>query len=332
MRLIVIAALLSVSAAVTAAPQDFGQAKRLLREHVYQDQNLTDAGEFYCGCKWKWVGKSGGSMDQGSCGFVTDKMADRASRLEWEHVMPISAVGQQRQCWRDGGRQNCQRTDPVYNQIEADMHNLVPSIGTANALRSNTSYGMVTGPSIPLGGCTTKIGTAVRAVEPRNEVKGQAARVTFYMADRYGMRLSDKQQKVLIAWDRAFPVSAWERERDSRIAKAMGRHNPFVTGESKWVMGYKPRGGGVGNSGANLAEVPVPVPSAFKPVAITSATSATSAASASSGPVYGNKRSGVYHLPHGCPSYNQISAKNRVQFNTEAAAKAAGFSKAGNCS
>jgi deoxyribonuclease-1 len=321
MRLIVIAGLLSVSAAVTAAPQDFGQAKRLLREHVYQDQNLTDAGDFYCGCQWKWVGKSGGSMDQDSCGFVTDKMADRASRLEWEHVMPISAVGRQRQCWRNGGRQNCQRTDPVYNQIEADMHNLVPSIGTANALRSNTNYGMVTGRVIPMGACTTKIGTTIRAVEPRNEVKGQSARITFYMADRYNMRLGDKQQKVLIAWDRAYPVSAWELERDSRIAKAMGRHNPFVTGERKWVLGYTPHGSASNNVGVKDAAFPAPAPRNQQ----------VTMASVASASVYGNKRSGVYHLPQGCPSYDQISTKNRVQFNTEAAARASGYRKAGNC-
>lgn len=249
-KLTTLSFLLCASFTASAAPNDFSQAKRLLRDHVYNDQNQTAGGDFYCGCKWEWVGKSGGRMDAASCGFQATKQASRATRLEWEHVAAISAVAQQRQCWRDGGREYCQRTDPVFNRMEGDMFNLVPSIGTANALRSNINYGMVSGPSMSLGACTTKIGTTVRAVEPRNEVKGEAARITFYMADRYNIKLSDTQQHVLVAWDRSYPVSAWEKERDRRIAYSMGHHNPFVTGERQWVPGYKALAEGMASGSA----------------------------------------------------------------------------------
>jgi len=321
-----VALLLGATTAAIAAPDNFSEAKRLLRQHVYHDQNQSGAGSFYCGCKWQWVGKSGGRIDQASCGFNTEKMADRAERLEWEHVLAISAAANQRQCWRDGGRQNCQRTDPVFNRMEADMFNLVPSIGAANAWRSNINYGMVTGPSVPLGACTTKIGTTVRAVEPRNEVKGQAARITFYMADRYNIRLSEQQQRVLMAWDRSYPVSAFERERDRRIAYSMGHHNPFVTGERQWVLGYRPLAEGVvqARSQGSLD------PGATRAAAPTKGTQ--SASSHVSGPVRANKRSGVYHLPQGCPSYLQVSERNRHEFATEADAVKAGYRKAGNCS
>lgn len=321
----VIALLLSASLAAFAAPENFSQAKRLLRQHVYHDQNQSAAGDFYCGCKWQWVGKSGGRMDQASCGFRTEKMADRAERLEWEHLTAVSAVANQRQCWRDGGRKNCQRTDPVFNRMESDMHNVVPAIGAANALRSNINFGMVTGPSVPLGACTTKIGTSVRAVEPRNEAKGEAARVTFYMADRYNIRLSEQQQRVLIAWDRAFPVSAWERERDRRIAYSMGHHNPFVTGERQWVLGYKPLAEGVTAGPGRVT------PESVAPVA-SPVTQRRASPAAMRGVVRANKRSGVYHLPMGCPSYKQVSPQNTQEFATEAEALAAGFRKAGNCS
>lgn len=309
------------SISANAAPEDFAQAKRLLREHVYFDQNQSASGDFYCGCKWQWAGKSGGRMEKTSCGFQADSMADRADRLEWEHVMAISAVANQRQCWRDGGRQNCQRTDPVFNRMEADMFNLTPSIGTANALRSNTNYGMVSGPAVPLGSCTTKIGTSVRAVEPRNEVKGEAARITFYMADRYSIRLSDQQQRVLMAWDRAYPVSPWEIERDRRISFSMGHHNPFVTGERQWVPGFKPMGEGV-EPAAGHVSLSAAVPTVLHQNVTSNASS----------PVRANRRSGVYHLPQGCPSYEQLSERNRQEFATEAEAIAAGFRKAGNCS
>ena len=53
------------------------------------------------------------------------------------------------------------------------------------------------------------------------------------------------------------------------------------------------------------------------------------AASAAEGarPVIANRRSGLYHLP-GQSHYGDISARNRVYFDTEAAARAAGYERA----
>jgi endonuclease/exonuclease/phosphatase family metal-dependent hydrolase len=47
--------------------------------------------------------------------------------------------------------------------------------------------------------------------------------------------------------------------------------------------------------------------------------------------IIGNNNSLIYHLAN-CPGYKATSAKNRVPFATEAAALAAGFRKAKNCS
>ncbi|WP_425285508.1 hypothetical protein [Azotobacter beijerinckii] len=44
----------------------------------------------------------------------------------------------------------------------------------------------------------------------------------------------------------------------------------------------------------------------------------------------GNSTSKVYHLPVGCPSYEQVQEKNRVSFGSAADAEAAGFRQAGN--
>jgi endonuclease YncB( thermonuclease family) len=51
---------------------------------------------------------------------------------------------------------------------------------------------------------------------------------------------------------------------------------------------------------------------------------------ASEGHVVGNRRSLVYHRPD-CPDYDKVSPKNRVYFDSEAAAEVAGFHKARNC-
>lgn len=60
-------------------------------------------GTFYCGCKINWQGKKG-VVDLQSCGYQVRKNENRASRVEWEHVVPAWQFGHQRQCWQDGGR------------------------------------------------------------------------------------------------------------------------------------------------------------------------------------------------------------------------------------
>lgn len=95
-------------------------------------------GTFYCGCKINWQGKKG-VVDLQSCGYQVRKNENRASRVEWEHVVPAWQFGHQRQCWQDGGRKNCAK-DPVYRKMESDMHNLQPSVGEVNGDRGNFMY------------------------------------------------------------------------------------------------------------------------------------------------------------------------------------------------
>lgn len=62
----------------------------------------------------------------------------------------------------------------------------------------------------------------------------------------------------------------------------------------------------------------------------TALTSSIWSAKSPAGPVRGNSRTMRFHAP-GCPSYESISAKNRVDFASPAAAVSAGYSLAGNC-
>lgn len=114
------------------APSTFEHAKSELRQKVYFDRNQV--GDTYCGCPWRWVGKSGGRMDLQSCGYSVRAQPERAARLEWEHVVSAWAFGHQRQCWQNGGRKNCVATDPVFRAMEADAHNLTAAVGEVTAI------------------------------------------------------------------------------------------------------------------------------------------------------------------------------------------------------
>ena len=310
---VAISLLLSITA-LADAPTTFTTAKVAAKQKIFFDQAQSDDGELYCGCRWEWVGKSGGRIDPESCGYETRKQQTRADRVEWEHIVPAWVFGHQRQCWQNGGRKNCVADDPVFRAMEADLFNIYPSVGEINGDRSNFQYGMVrTDPQY--GACSTRIDFRGKAAEPRDEVKGLVARSTFYMYDRYGLSMSRQQQQLLMAWDRQHPVTTSEKRWERRTAAVMGHSNPFVTGERSWALGHKPTREGL------LSQLPVSH----------AAPNSSHTSAAGNDVIIGNRNSHVYHLPQGCPSYNQVAAKNRVLFNSETDAKAAGYRKAGNC-
>lgn len=293
---------------IHAAPQSFSEAKVQARQQVYYDRNQSEQGTLYCGCKWRWTGKSGGRVDLASCGYTPRRNASRASRIEWEHIVPAWVMGHQRQCWQKGGRKNCSTSDPIFRKMEADLHNLVPAIGEVNGDRSHFLYGMVS-KTMPnqYGQCTTRTDFKDKTTEPRDAVKGFVARTTFYMYDRYGLSMSRTQQRILMAWDHKYPVTEWERERDNRIARLMGHHNPYVSREKTWSLDQKPSREGL--QGVQQSAIKINT----------------------GRQIIGNKKSNVYHLPDGCPSYDRVSKNNQIPFSSQKEAEAAGYRLAGNC-
>lgn len=362
-------ALFTLSSAYAAGPQSFDKAKMLLRTHVYHDR--TNDGDFYCGCDWQWNSRnnSGGKTELRSCGYEVRSPgnANRAGRIEWEHIMPAHSFGEQRQCWQEGGRKNCAQNDPVFERMEADMHNLTVAVGEVNGDRSNFRFTALPGTPSQYGQCPVKIDFKQRAAEPRDEVKGQVARTYFYMHDHYGLSMSRQQEQLFMAWDRQFPVSAWERERSRRIARHMGHENPFVTGDKKWQ-----RGGAINNVNKDLSprerrdhqeddqNVGDAERSGSRDITMSKAVNGVVLYPRSDSayvqqqqdeqeqpvqaqpvvidveqpililPIYGNKNSQIYHLAD-CPSYESVAERNRVIFHHESHAIAAGYRKAGNC-
>ena len=48
------------------------------------------------------------------------------------------------------------------------------------------------------------------------------------MVDRYKLKLSKSQLKLLGVWDRTDPVDDWERERNQAIGIIQGNGNQFI--------------------------------------------------------------------------------------------------------
>lgn len=205
--------------------RNFSKAKSVL-PRVYAGNEK----DFYCGCPY-----TGKEMDLDACGYVPRKQPARAARLEWEHVVPAWAIGHQRQCWQEqvdgkpGGRRHCTKADSLFQQAEGDLVNLVPSVGEVNGDRSNYGFSVWTQASTGMyGQCQTEVDFKRRAIQPRAAVRGEIARIQFYMADTYKLRLSRQDTQLFCAWARQYPVSDWERVRESRIQALQGRGNIYV--------------------------------------------------------------------------------------------------------
>lgn len=206
---------------------DFNEAKReLIKIHKSHNQQKT----IYCGCSY-----SGKTIDLQSCGYKTQKNPKRAARLEWEHVVPISAIGQSFQEWREGNKKlcknkkgrSCAKMNPKFAEIEGDMHNLWPEIGELNGLRSNFPIAALSTSQYNFGSCKSKIDG--RKFMPAMN-KGLVARVYLYMDFKYPGHgvISNKNKKLVDAWNEENPPSPWECEREKIVGKIQGNRNKFV--------------------------------------------------------------------------------------------------------
>ena len=152
---------------------------------LYADNPFT----FYCGCPQFQQGKKL-VPDLNACGYQVRKQERRASRVEWEHVVPAWNFGHQLQCWQQGGRKNCTKKSQQFRTMEADLHNLVPAIGEINGDRSNYRFSLLPQTRGQYGQCAFKVDFKARKAEPPPATRGMIARIYLYMADEYKLRLS----------------------------------------------------------------------------------------------------------------------------------------------
>lgn len=193
---------------ITLPPSNAGQRKIEDYEtarHLFWSKVYADGGEtLYCGTRF-------GSR--------------KGRKINVEHVFPMSWATRALQC---GTRKRCRRKSPQFNRLEADLHNLYPSMTAINDARGSMRFGRLPGEIRHFGGCDFEVDERQRIVEPRKSVRGEIARAMFYMRDEYELTLYRKFGELLIRWHRQDPPNRLEIRRNDLIEKLQGTRNKYV--------------------------------------------------------------------------------------------------------
>ncbi|MBT33222.1 MAG: hypothetical protein CMO01_26470 [Thalassobius sp.] len=135
-------------------------------------------------------------------------------------------------------------TDTAYT----DIHNLTPSDATVNTSKSNKDFNDLPNTAEYAEGEAEDTYTDSDFWDPRDDKKGDVARILFYMATRYeGTRDLELVDRIshsgdpeigvlytMIKWHEQDPVSDEEIARNEAIYEQQGNRNPFVDNPD-WV-------------------------------------------------------------------------------------------------
>lgn len=148
-------------------------------------------------------------------------------KINIEHVFPMAWVKNSLQC---GTRDECRANSNLFNEIEADLHNLYPVLAKLNYDRQAYRFGIIKGEDRRYGDkCDFEVDEHYRVAEPRPGIRGEVARAMFYMESRYKkLSLFKKQADILLKWHFKDLPSEEEKWRNDKIEQIQGNRNPFI--------------------------------------------------------------------------------------------------------
>lgn len=198
----------------------------LIASPVSADQTAIDTYSDARGIFWEELYPSGGTS------IFCELDATRSNTFNIEHVLPASWMKEAAGCL-GSNRNECRRNSTRFNHMEADLHNLYPSLRTLNSARSNYSFMII--PGTAPDSCDFEVEDQL--VEPRPSSRGNIARAMFYMNDEYGAALVPPPDRpdgginltsLLTFWHCSDPVDAEEIQRNDIINTLQGTRNKFI--------------------------------------------------------------------------------------------------------
>ena len=115
----------------------------------------------------------------------------------------------------------------------ADIHHIRPTIISVNSTRGNLKLGDISGSKteVKYNGQGTGCYIGGGYFEPSDEIKGDVARIIFYVSLRYGYSITSSgvaELDDLLLWNSMDPVSIEEKNRNEYAYSIQGNRNPFI--------------------------------------------------------------------------------------------------------
>ncbi len=201
---------------------------------------------FHCGCFFDELLQ----VSSGICSHSPKSPSNKpiSEYVEWVHAMPLHLIGEKYNCSAEkscapstspeGIKQRCcNQVSPKFKIIQADMHNIFPSIRPSKPAEENNTTPVETDSGtnakdydLPVFGgmeeyklCTEKSNSI-----PIEKVRGDLARAYFYTSIQYRIPIPQKLEDQLRTWHYQDPPDGWEEKRNTLIETVQGNRNPFI--------------------------------------------------------------------------------------------------------
>jgi deoxyribonuclease-1 len=126
-----------------------------------------------------------------------------------------------------GTKSACRRNSPEYQHAASDLHNLYPVSPRVELNRRNARYSELPNISDQFPNLNCSYKSVQQEVEPADEIKGNIARIIFYMHDAYNLPIYGSVNNLL-DWNERDPVDEAEKQRNDLVEEIQGNRNRFV--------------------------------------------------------------------------------------------------------
>ncbi|GAA3909716.1 endonuclease [Litoribacillus peritrichatus] len=126
-----------------------------------------------------------------------------------------------------GTKSRCRKSNTDYKYAASDLHNLYPVSPRVELNRRNSKYSELPNRSDQFPNLNCSYKSAFQSVEPADEIKGNIARVIFYMNKAYNLPILGSSQ-MLLEWNEQDPVDQAEIDRNNLVEKIQGTRNRFI--------------------------------------------------------------------------------------------------------
>ena len=174
--------------------------------------------------------------------YSSSSYESRSHTIEWEHVVPAywfrTADPFIKQSWDEGhpkcitsagkvykGRTCVKKVSPLFKQMEADMYNLEPALGSLNAIRSDSNFGLIDGEDRPFGALIDfETDRDKDIIEPTDSIRGKVARIMIYMNKKYGVQFPNhnKTSELMQEWNLQYQMTPWEMRKREILKETYG--------------------------------------------------------------------------------------------------------------